>query len=126
MGLSKSGSAKAIFCDRNHGRSPADASYRGPCVIGAIELKEKSMNTLRNRVIAAAGLAVLALPSTALAGFKPSAELRSACMGDAMRLCSASLFSMDSLQACLQAKKSQASPKCQAQYDAETKTATQR
>jgi hypothetical protein len=94
--------------------------------IGAIELKEKSMITLRDRVIAAVGLAVLALPSTALAGFKPSAELRSACMGDAMKLCSASLFSMDSLHACLQAKKSQASPKCQAQYDAESKTATQR
>src|SRR5262245_57715886 len=88
-GLSKGGSAKAIFCDRNHGRSPADAPYRGPCVIGAIELKEKSMNTLRNRVIAAAGLAVLALPNTALAGFKPSAELRCACMGDAMMLRSA-------------------------------------
>ena len=81
------------------------------------------MNTLRNRVIAAASLAALALPSTALAEFKPSAELRSACMGDAMKLCSASLFSMDSLHACLQTKKSQASPKCQAQYDAEAKTA---
>jgi hypothetical protein len=54
------------------------------------------------------------------------AELRSACMGDAMKLCSASLFNMDSLHSCLQAKKSQASPKCQAQYDAESKTATKR
>ncbi len=84
------------------------------------------MSAVRNRVIAAVSLAVLALPSTALAEFKPSAELRSACMGDAMKLCSASLFSMDSLHACLQAKKSQASPKCQAQYDAESKTAAHR
>jgi hypothetical protein len=84
------------------------------------------MNTLRNTAIAAVGLAVLALPSTAFAEFKPSAELRSACMGDAMKLCSASLFNMDSLHSCLQAKKSQASPKCQAQYDAESKTATKR
>jgi hypothetical protein len=66
-GLSKSGSAKAIFCDRNHGRSPADAPYRGPRVIVAIEIEEKSMITLRNKVIAVAGLVVLALPSTALA-----------------------------------------------------------
>jgi len=84
------------------------------------------MNTLRNRVIAAVSLAALALPSTALAEFKPSAELRSPCMGDAMKLCSASLFSMDSLHGCLQTKKSQASAKCQAQYDAEPKTAKQR
>jgi hypothetical protein len=84
------------------------------------------MNTLRTKVIAAVGLAVLALPSTAFAEFKPSAELRSACMGDAMKLCSASLFSMDSLHACLQQKKSQASSKCQAQYDAESKKAAQR
>lgn len=84
------------------------------------------MNALRNKVIAAVGLAVLALPSTAFAEFKPSAELRSACMSDAMKLCSSSLFSMDSLHACLQQKKSQASSKCQAQYDADSKKAAQR
>jgi hypothetical protein len=79
------------------------------------------MNTTRNKVIAALGFACLVLPSTALAEFKPSAELRSACMNDAFKLCSSSLFSMDSLLACLQAKKSQASPQCQAKYDAESK-----
>ncbi|HYY70037.1 MAG TPA: hypothetical protein VE734_09905 [Terriglobales bacterium] len=84
------------------------------------------MNTLRNKAIAAVGLAVLALPSTAFAEFKPSAELRSACMSDAMKLCSASLFSMDSVHACLQKKKSQASPKCQAAYDADSKKSAQR
>jgi len=78
------------------------------------------MNTTRNKVIAALGFACLVLPSTALAEFKPSAELRSACMNDAFKLCSSSLFSMDSLLACLQAKKSQASPQCQAKYDAES------
>jgi hypothetical protein len=84
------------------------------------------MNALRNRVIAAVGLAVLALPSTAFAEFKPSAELRSACMSDAMKLCSDSLFSMDGLHACLQKKKSQASSKCQAAYDADSKKSAQR
>jgi hypothetical protein len=84
------------------------------------------MNTTRNKVIAALGFALLALPSTALAEFKPSAELRSACMSNAFKLCSASLSSMDSLLACLQAKKSQASPQCQAKYDAESKTAAKK
>jgi hypothetical protein len=83
------------------------------------------MNTLC-KVIAVVGLTIVALPSTARSEFKPSAELRSACMGDAMKLCSASLFNMDSLHSCMQAKKSRASPKCQAQYDAESKTATKR
>src|SRR5262245_21559604 len=90
---------------------------------GAVEPKEEVMHTTRNEVIAALGFAVLALPSTALAEFKPSAELRSACTGDALKLCSGSLFNMDSVVACLRAKKSQASPQCQAQYDAEAKTA---
>jgi hypothetical protein len=91
-----------------------------------VETKEEVMNTTRNKVIAALGFALLALPSTALAEFKPSAELRSACMSDAFKLCSASLFSMDSVVACLLAKKSEASPQCQAKYDAESKTAAQR
>jgi len=81
------------------------------------------MNTIRNRVFGFVGLALALLPTAAIAEFKPSAELRSACMGDAIKLCSASLFNMDSLHACLMAKKSEVSPGCRAQYDAESKNA---
>ena len=84
---------------------------------------EKVMNTKRNGMIAAVGLALLILPSAAFAGFKPSAALQSACRGDAFRLCSGSLTSMDSVVACLRQKKSQATPGCQAQYDAESRAA---
>ena len=81
------------------------------------------MTNLRRGIFAALALAVVVLPSAAFAEFKPSAALRSACMNDAFKLCSSSLGSMDRLLGCLQEKKSQASPKCQAQYDAESKTA---
>lgn len=81
------------------------------------------MVTIRNAGIAALGFTLLAFPSAAFAGFKPSAALQSACRGDAFRLCSGSLTNMDSVVACLRAKKSQASAVCRAQYDAETKTA---
>jgi hypothetical protein len=78
------------------------------------------MNTMRNCIIPAIGFALLVSPSAASA-FAPSAALQSACRGDAFRLCSGSLASMASVIACLQQKKSQASPKCKAQYDAESK-----
>jgi len=81
------------------------------------------MVTIRNAGIAALGFSLLALPTAAFAGFKPSAALQSACRGDAFRLCSGSLPNMDSVVACLRAKKAQASAGCRAQYDAETKTA---
>jgi hypothetical protein len=84
------------------------------------------MTTIRNGIVLAICLALLAAPSTALAEFKPSAALRTACMTDVFKLCSTSLFNMDSLHACLKAKKSQASAQCQAQYEAETKTAAQK
>ena len=83
------------------------------------------MNTKRNGMIAAVGLALLILPSAAFAGFKPSAALQSACRGDAFRLCSGSLTSIDSVVACLRQKKSQATPGCQAQYDAEIEGCTE-
>ena len=53
------------------------------------------MNTISNNVIAALGFALLALPTSAFAEFKPSATLQSTCMPDAFRLCSTSLFSME-------------------------------
>ena len=83
------------------------------------------MNTIRSGIIAAVGL-VLVWPSAGFAEFKPSAELRSACTSDALRLCSAYLMNMDNVAACLRAKRSETSPRCQAQYDAELKTAAQK
>jgi hypothetical protein len=84
------------------------------------------MNTIRSGIIAAVELVLVAWPSVGFAEFKPSAELRSACTGDAIRLCSAYLMNMDNVAACLRAKKSETSPRCQAQYDAELKTAAQK
>jgi hypothetical protein len=80
------------------------------------------MTNVRLGIFAALALVLSGLPTAAVAEFKPSAELRSACRGDAIKLCSAHLSSMDGILSCLQAKKSQASRRCQAQYDAETKT----
>jgi hypothetical protein len=92
----------------------------------AIQAREIAMNTTRNGIVGAICFVLLAAPSTAFAEFKPSAALRSACMADVFKLCSASLPSMDSVHACLKAKKLQASAKCQAQYDAEMKTTVQK
>jgi hypothetical protein len=83
------------------------------------------MNTIRNGIVGAVGFALVAFPTMAFADFKPSAALFSACRGDAIRLCYG-LMSMDSVAACLKAKRSATSARCQAQYDAESKTAAKR
>jgi hypothetical protein len=85
--------------------------------------KGTAMNIIRNGIVGAICLGALAAPCAALADFKPSAKLRSACMSDVFKLCGSSLPNMDKVHACLTAKKSQASAKCQAQYEAEAKTA---
>ena len=84
------------------------------------------MTNIRRGMFAALALVLVGLPTAVSAEFKPSAELRSACMGDVFKLCSAHLLNMDTLFACLIAKKSQASPKCQAQYDLESKAAAKK
>lgn len=84
------------------------------------------MNTIRNGIVGAVGFVLVAFPTMALAEFKPSAALYSACRGDAIRLCSGSLTSMDTVAACLHANKSAASARCRAQYDAETKTSARK
>ena len=84
------------------------------------------MNTIRSGIIAAVGLVLVAWPNAGFAEFKPSAELRSACTSDAIRLCSAYLMNMDNVAACLRAKKSETSPRCQAQYDAELQATAQK
>ena len=84
------------------------------------------MTNMRRGMFAALALVLSGLPTAAFAEFKPSAELRSACMSDVFKLCSAHVGSMDGIFACLQEKKSQASAKCQAQYDSESKTAAKK
>lgn len=78
------------------------------------------MTKFRSGVFGAIGLLLVLAPTAASAQFKPTAEQRSACMGDAMSLCSAVLMSMDRVVSCLVAKKSQLSPKCRAQVDRRT------
>lgn len=56
-------------------------------------------------------------PTVGLAGFQPTAQQRSACMGDALSLCRAVIPDVDRITACLAAKKSQLSPQCRAQFD---------
>jgi hypothetical protein len=54
---------------------------------------------------------------TATFAFQPTAEQRSACMGDALSLCSSAIPNTDRIVACLVSKKSQLSPSCRAQFD---------
>ena len=75
------------------------------------------MTKVRSRVFAALGVLVIVLPTAASAEFKPTAEQRAACTSDAMSLCRAALMSMDRVVSCLQAKKTQLSPKCRAQFE---------
>jgi hypothetical protein len=75
------------------------------------------MNKIRNGMIGALGFALVVLPAAASAEFQPTPEQRSACMGDAMRLCSSVLFSGDRVVSCLLSKKSQLSPRCRALAD---------
>jgi hypothetical protein len=47
-------------------------------------------------------------------------------MNDAFKLCSAHLSSMDGVVACLHQRRAEASPRCQAAYEAESKTAAKK
>jgi len=84
------------------------------------------MTNLRRGIFAALALVLSGLPSAAFAEFKPSAELRSVCMSDAFKLCGEHLPNMDRILTCMQAKKSEASPRCRAQFDAESRTAAKK
>jgi hypothetical protein len=72
------------------------------------------MKKIRNGMIGALGFALVALPTAASAELQPTPEQRSACMGDALKLCSSVLFSVERVRSCLLSKKSELSPKCQA------------
>jgi hypothetical protein len=84
------------------------------------------MTNIRRGVFATVALVLSGLPTAAFAEFKPSAELRSACMGDAIKLCSAHLANMDQLLSCLQSKMSSASPRCRTQYETDTRSAAKK
>jgi hypothetical protein len=56
-------------------------------------------------------------PTASFAGFKPTAEERSDCMGDALSLCSFAIPNTDRIVSCLASKKSQLSPSCRAHFD---------
>jgi hypothetical protein len=73
------------------------------------------------RTVAILALTFTGLSTAALAEFKPSAALRSACMSDAMKLCNVFTMNMDQVSQCLVEKRSQTSPQCQAAYDKEMK-----
>jgi hypothetical protein len=75
------------------------------------------MSKIRNGMIGALGFALVILPTAASAELQPTPEQRSACMGDAMKLCSSVLFSADRVASCLLSKKSQLSPRCRAIAD---------
>ena len=84
------------------------------------------MTNLRRGLFAALALTLSGLSTAAYAEFKPSAALRSACTGDALKLCGQYLPNMDKIQSCLVSKISETSPKCRTQYEADTKTAAKK
>ena len=76
------------------------------------------MRNVRQLLLGAAIVAALgSLPIPSWADFQPTAEQRAACTGDAFRLCSSDIPNMSRVIACMQAKKSQLSPRCRAQFD---------
>jgi hypothetical protein len=79
---------------------------------------ETVMTKIRSGVFGALVFLVSALPTAAFAEFKPTAAQRSACMGDAMSLCSSVLMNMDRVLSCLSSKKSQLSTGCRSQFEA--------
>ena len=77
------------------------------------------MTKIRSGLLGAIILGSLfSLFSTAsFAGFKPTAEERSDCMGDALSLCSFAIPNTDRIVSCLASKKFQLSPSCRAHFD---------
>jgi len=74
-------------------------------------------NIRRGLLGAAVAGALFSFFSTTAFAFKPTAEQRAACMGDALSLCSSAIPDTDRIVACLSAKKSRLSPGCRAQFD---------
>ena len=70
-----------------------------------------SVQRSAHAMIALAGLA-FASPAAA----QGTAEERSACMGDAFRFCASDIPNVGKIEACLEAKKSELSPACAAEF----------
>ncbi len=56
-------------------------------------------------------------PTTAAADYKPTAEQRSACMSDTLRLCASEIPNTMRIIYCLARQKSQMSPRCRRFFD---------
>ena len=74
------------------------------------------MARIRNHFLVAAGLLVAALPTAASAQLEATAERRSACMADAIMLCSAAIPNKARIATCLASKMDRLSPRCRAQF----------
>jgi hypothetical protein len=77
------------------------------------------MTKIRHGLLGAAliGCLVSYFPTAAFAGYKPTAQERSDCLGDAISLCSFAIPNTDRIVSCLGSKKSQLSPSCRAHFD---------
>jgi len=84
------------------------------------------MTKIRSGMLGALAFLLGVVPTAAFADFKPTAAQRSACIGDAMSLCSAHLVSADRVVSCLTSKKTQLSSGCRAQFDAAPTPVTQK
>jgi hypothetical protein len=74
------------------------------------------MIRIRSRILAAAGLLLGTLPTAAFAQLEETAERRTACMVDAIMLCSSAIPNKALIASCLASKMSQLSPQCRAQF----------
>ena len=76
------------------------------------------MIRIRIGLLGVAGLLLSLLPTVAAASVsKPTAEERSACMGDAISLCLAAIPNKARIASCLASKMSQLSPRCRSQFE---------
>ena len=67
------------------------------------------------QAVVLAGL-ILATSAAAPALAQGTAEQRSACMGDAFRFCASDIPNVGKIEACLEAKRSELSPACRAEF----------
>jgi hypothetical protein len=84
----------------------------------ATRTEEIAMIKIRKGLLGAATIAaLLGSLSAASANYQPSAEQRSACMGDTLRLCASEIPNTTRIINCLQRQKAQVSPRCRAFFD---------
>ncbi len=74
---------------------------------------KRRMNWVRGAALAAV---LGGLPTASFAEFRPTSEQRSACMGDALRLCSSDIPNVNRIIDCLGRQKDKMSPRCRAQF----------